>query len=147
MYYVNDGVYGSFNYILCDHAHMKLLLQKSPKTDENYYLSRMGGSICDGFDCIIECCGLPKITVGDWMLLEIMSVYTVTAASSFSAFQRQTIYYVMSGPTWQLMQQVQDHNITPKVEEYDISTLPVSCALESEMKCHPAACASAYINV
>ncbi|KAF6090819.1 hypothetical protein HJG60_012201 [Phyllostomus discolor] len=126
---------------------MKPLLQKRPKADENYYLSRMGGSICDDFDCIIECCGLPKIAVGDWVLLEIMNVYTVTAASSFSGFQRSTIYYVMSRPTWQLMQQFQDHNIPPKVEEQDISTLPVSCALESEMKCHSAACASAYINV
>lgn len=28
MYYVNDGVYGSFNCILYDHAHVKPLLQK-----------------------------------------------------------------------------------------------------------------------
>ena len=30
MYYVNDGVYGSFNCILYDHAHVKPLLQKVP---------------------------------------------------------------------------------------------------------------------
>lgn len=28
MYYVNDGVYGSFNCILYDHAHVKPILQK-----------------------------------------------------------------------------------------------------------------------
>lgn len=28
MYYVNDGVYGSFNCILYDHAHVQPLLQK-----------------------------------------------------------------------------------------------------------------------
>ena len=28
MYYVNDGVYGSFNRILYDHAHVKALVQK-----------------------------------------------------------------------------------------------------------------------
>lgn len=28
MYYVNDGVYGSFNCILYDHAHVKPVLQK-----------------------------------------------------------------------------------------------------------------------
>ena len=37
MYYVNDGVYGSFNCILYDHAHVKALLQKRPKPDEKYY--------------------------------------------------------------------------------------------------------------
>ncbi|EGW11216.1 Ornithine decarboxylase [Cricetulus griseus] len=28
MYYVNDGVYGSFNCILYDHSHVKVLLPK-----------------------------------------------------------------------------------------------------------------------
>lgn len=28
MYYVNDGVYGSFNCIFFDHAHPKPILQK-----------------------------------------------------------------------------------------------------------------------
>lgn len=36
MYYVNDGVYGSFNCILYDHAHVKALLQKTPKPDEKF---------------------------------------------------------------------------------------------------------------
>ena len=38
--------------------------------------------------------------VGDWMLFENMGAYTVAAASTFNGFQRPTIYYVMSGPTW-----------------------------------------------
>ncbi|KAF3831625.1 hypothetical protein GH733_000437 [Mirounga leonina] len=32
-FYVNDGVYGSFNCIIYDHAHMKPLMQKRPKPD------------------------------------------------------------------------------------------------------------------
>ena len=38
--------------------------------------------------------------MGDWMLFENMGAYTVAAASTFNGFQRPTIYYVMSGPTW-----------------------------------------------
>lgn len=34
------------------------------------------------------------------MLFEDMGAYTVAAASTFNGFQRPTIYYVMSGPTW-----------------------------------------------
>lgn len=37
MYYVNDGVYGSFNCILYDHAHVKPVLQKV----HNAYLYNM----------------------------------------------------------------------------------------------------------
>lgn len=147
MYYVNDGVYGSFNCILYDHAHVKPLLQKRPKPDEKYYSSSIWGPTCDGLDRIVERCDLPEMHVGDWMLFENMGAYTVAAASTFNGFQRPTIYYVMSGPAWQLMQQFQNPDFPPEVEEQDASTLPVSCAWESGMKRHPAACASAGINV
>lgn len=137
MYYVNDGVYGSFNCILYDHAHVKPLLQKRPKPDEKYYSTSIWGPTCDGLDRIVERCDLPEIHVGDWMLFENMGAYTVAAASTFNGFQRPTIYYVMSGPTWQLMQQIQNHDFPPEVEEQDVSTLPVSCAWESGMKRPP----------
>ncbi|KAK1333290.1 hypothetical protein QTO34_006831 [Cnephaeus nilssonii] len=169
MYYVNDGVYGSFNCILYDHAHVKPLLQKvpplsvlcvrsaycvregrrlvmRPKPDEKYYSSSIWGPTCDGLDRIVERCGLPEMHVGDWMLFENMGAYTVAAASTFNGFQRPTIYYVMSGPTWQLMQQVQNRDFPPEVEE-DAGALPVSCAWESGMELLPAACASARVNV
>lgn len=147
MYYVNDGVYGSFNCILYDHAHVKPLLQKRPKPDEKYYSSSIWGPTCDGLDRIVERCNLPEMHVGDWMLFENMGAYTVAAASTFNGFQRPTIYYVMSGPTWQLMQQIRTQDFPPGVEEPDVGPLPVSCAWESGMKRHSAACASTRINV
>ncbi|KAM9086094.1 LOW QUALITY PROTEIN: ornithine decarboxylase-like [Megaptera novaeangliae] len=147
MYYVNDGVYGSFNCILFDHAHVKPLLQKRPKPDKKYYSCSIWGPTCDGLDCTVERYNLPKMHVGDWMFFENMGAYTVAAASTFSGFQRLTIYYVTSGPTWQLMQQIQNHEFPLGVEEQDVGALPVSCAWESGMKQHPEACASARINV
>ena len=146
MYYVNDGVYGSFNCILYDHAHVKALLQKRPKPDEKYYSSSIWGPTCDGLDRIVERCNLPEMHVGDWMLFENMGAYTVAAASTFNGFQRPNIYYVMSRPMWQLMKQIQSHGFPPEVEEQDDGTLPMSCAQESGMDHHPAACA-ARINV
>jgi ornithine decarboxylase len=47
----------------------------------------------------------------------------------------------------QLMKQIQSHGFPPEVEEQDDGTLPMSCAQESGMDRHPAACASARINV
>lgn len=45
------------------------------------------------------------------------------------------------------MQQIRNHDFPPEVGEQDVGPLPVSCAWESGMERHPAACASARINV
>lgn len=71
-----------------------------PKPDEKYYSTSIWGPTCDGLDRIVERCDLPEMHVGDWMVFENMGAYTVAAASTFNGFQRPTIYYVMSGPTW-----------------------------------------------
>ncbi|XP_056678889.1 ornithine decarboxylase-like [Monodelphis domestica] len=147
MYYVNDGVYGSFNCILFDHAHVKPLLQKRPKPDEKYYSSSTWGPTCDGLDRIVKCCDLPEMHVGDWMLFENMGAYTVAAASTFNGFQRSTIYYVISGPAWQCMQQIKNQDFPAEVEDQDINTLPLSCAWESGMEHHSTTCISVSVNV
>ncbi|NIG59054.1 ornithine decarboxylase isoform X1 [Pontoporia blainvillei] len=91
MYYVNDGVYGSFNCILYESAHLKPLLQKRPKPDEKYYSSSISGQTCDDLDCLVEHCNLPEMHVGNFMLFENIGAYTVAAASTFNGFQRPTI--------------------------------------------------------
>ncbi|XP_064412448.1 ornithine decarboxylase isoform X1 [Latimeria chalumnae] len=145
MYYVNDGVYGSFNCILYDHAHVKPLLHKKPKPDEMYYISSIWGPTCDGLDRIVERFDLPELHVGDWMLFENMGAYTVAAASTFNGFQRPQIYYVMSRPAWHLIQQIKEHGYVSEVEEQN-DVLPISCAWESGIELHSQAC-SASINV
>ncbi|OXB63064.1 hypothetical protein ASZ78_016786 [Callipepla squamata] len=146
MYYVNDGVYGSFNCILYDHAHVKPVLQKRPKPDDSCYSCSIWGPTCDGLDRIVERCNMPELQVGDWMLFENMGAYTVAAASTFNGFQRPTIHYVMSRPAWQLMQQIKEQEFLAEVEEQDVASLPLSCACESGIE-YPATCASASINV
>lgn len=145
MYYVNDGVYGSFNCILYDHAHVKPVLQKKPKSDEKYYSSSIWGPTCDGQDRIVERFDLPDLQVGDWMLFENMGAYTVAASSTFNGFQRPTLFYVMSRPCWQLMHDIQEHGIVPEVPE--LSALHTSCAWESGLELGTAACTSGSVNV
>ncbi|XP_078503930.1 ornithine decarboxylase [Lissotriton helveticus] len=145
MYYVNDGVYGSFNCILYDHAHVKPVLQKKPKPDERYFTSSIWGPTCDGLDRIVERFDLPELQVGDWMIFENMGAYTVAAASTFNGFQRPTLYYVMSRPAWQIMEQIKECGI-PEVEQ-DVGALPLSCAWESVIESHAASCPSTRVNV
>uniref|UniRef100_A0A3B3ZRP9 ornithine decarboxylase n=1 Tax=Periophthalmus magnuspinnatus TaxID=409849 RepID=A0A3B3ZRP9_9GOBI len=99
MYYVNDGVYGSFNCILFDHAHCLPSLHK-PKPDEPLYPCSIWGPTCDGLDRIVEQCTLPDLQVGDWLVFENMGAYTVAASSTFNGFQRPDIHYVISRPSW-----------------------------------------------
>ncbi|XP_069462076.1 ornithine decarboxylase isoform X2 [Ambystoma mexicanum] len=145
MYYVNDGVYGSFNCILYDHAHVNPVLQKRPKPEERHYCSSIWGPTCDGLDRIVERTDLPELYVGDWMIFENMGAYTVAAASTFNGFQRPTLYYVMSRPAWQLMEQIKEHGV-PEIAQ-DVGALPLSCAWESGIENQPAPCSSATVNV
>uniref|UniRef100_A0A8C6R126 Ornithine decarboxylase n=1 Tax=Nannospalax galili TaxID=1026970 RepID=A0A8C6R126_NANGA len=92
-----------------------------------YVSSSIWGPMCDDLDWITE------------LLFENMGAYTVAA--------RPTIYYVMSRSVWQLMKHIQNHDFLLEIEEQDISTVPMSCAQESRLDHHPAACASTSINV
>ncbi|XP_028294397.1 ornithine decarboxylase [Gouania willdenowi] len=106
MYYVNDGVYGSFNCILYDHAHCLPILHKKPKPDETMYPCSIWGPTCDGLDRIVEQCDLPDLQVGDWLVFENMGAYTVAASSTFNGFQRPDMHYVMSRHVWQHVQEI-----------------------------------------
>ena len=123
-------------------THMKPLLQKRPKPDKKCYSSSIWGPICDGLDHIVEHYNLH---VGNWMLFENMGAYTVTAASTVNGFQRPTIYYVMPGPTWQLMKQIQNQDFPPRVEEQEVSPLhPVLCPREQHEAAFSRLCFHSY---
>ncbi|XP_063040594.1 ornithine decarboxylase [Engraulis encrasicolus] len=134
MYYVNDGVYGSFNCILYDHAHVLPTLHKKPKPDERFYPCNIWGPTCDGLDRIVEHSVLPDLQVGDWLLFENMGAYTVAASSTFNGFQRPDIHYVMSRNAWQCMQQIQAQGMPAPVEELSQGSMPSCCGRESSLE-------------
>lgn len=82
MYHVNDGVCGAFSGILYDHAHMKPLLQKSPKPDGKCYPSSIWRLTYDDLNRIVERCNLSEMHMGDWMLFENVGAHTVAAEST-----------------------------------------------------------------
>ncbi|XP_063810195.1 antizyme inhibitor 2 [Pseudophryne corroboree] len=137
MYYVNDGVYGSFNCIFFDHAHHahpQPILLKKPSPDQPLYSSSLWGPTCDGLDLINEHVQLPELNVGDWLLFDNMGAYTVAASSTFNGFQQSRIHYAMPRATWEAVKLLQT-GLQP-VEEKEIVCAPVSCAWEiSESLC------------
>ncbi|KAJ3330870.1 hypothetical protein HDU76_004636 [Blyttiomyces sp. JEL0837] len=100
MYYVNDGIYGSFNCITFDHATVfpRVLVKNSSyyyksSVDEAEYACSIWGPTCDSIDCITREGMLPELNVGDWMYFENMGAYTMCAASQFNGFRKSSIVY------------------------------------------------------
>jgi len=102
LYYINDGLYGSFNCVLYDHAAITPEILKSrgcTRFDKRentppLFPSTIFGQTCDGFDCIIKSVELPKLEVGDWLVFRNMGAYTVAAASNFNGFSKPYTRYV-----------------------------------------------------
>ncbi|XP_072017907.1 LOW QUALITY PROTEIN: ornithine decarboxylase-like [Amphiura filiformis] len=95
MYYVNDGVYGSFNCLLYDHATVEPALLKERDDCVPTFSTSIWGPSCDGLDRIMEHCLLPELEVGEWIVFQDMGAYTMCAGSEFNGFKRPICYYVI----------------------------------------------------
>jgi ornithine decarboxylase len=95
MYYLNEGVYSSFNCIIFDHID-----SPKPKTLQRkhgpLYPSSLWGPTCDSMDKINEYCELPELEIGEWVYFEDMGAYTKSAASTFNGYSKAHSYYVVS---------------------------------------------------
>lgn len=95
MYYINDGIYGSFNCIIFDYA----IVEPIPVNEKNVqptFQSCIWGPTCDSFDCVVKRCELPLLEMGEWIYFENMGAYTMAAASTFNGFDITQIVYVGS---------------------------------------------------
>jgi ornithine decarboxylase len=93
LYYINDGVYQSFNCIFFDHSHPMPLVFLPGERTQNYKCTIFGPT-CDSMDCIAKDIELPELEVGEWLYFKNMGAYTVAAASPFNGFKScPTIYY------------------------------------------------------
>ncbi|ORY87538.1 pyridoxal-dependent decarboxylase [Protomyces lactucae-debilis] len=107
MYYVNDGVYGSFNCIMFDHQHPvpKVLMHKgrsyfdapAKSLQKQRVRCSIWGPTCDSLDCITGESYLPFVMqVGDWLYFDEMGAYTKCASSKFNGFNQSEVIYVSS---------------------------------------------------
>jgi len=96
LYYVNDGVYQSFNCIFFDHiSPTPLVFDVGDR--KTLYKCTIFGPTCDSMDCIAKDIWLPELEVGEWLYFKNMGAYTVAAASPFNGFSScPTTYYIQS---------------------------------------------------
>ncbi|XP_064159170.1 ornithine decarboxylase-like isoform X1 [Anguilla rostrata] len=134
MYYVNEGVYGSFLAVFLDHTYVLASPHKKLKPGERTYPCSIWGQTCDGLDCIVEQCILPDLQVGEWLLFHNMGAYTIISSSTFNGFQKPDIHYVMSRSVWQHIQQISTQGLHGPIEEACPSDLPSCCRKESSLE-------------
>jgi len=94
LYYINDGVYHSYNCIFFDHQHPHPLSMIAPGSAEAktrpVLPSTVFGPTCDGLDCIITDSPMPLMEVGEWMFTTDMGAYTNAALTHFNGFDGAT---------------------------------------------------------
>ena len=92
-YYLNDGVYGSFNCIFFDHEKPTIL--PFNERDGKQYKSRIFGTTCDSIDLISEDVMLPELAIGEWVYVENFGAYTIAASSGFNGFRTTMCKYIL----------------------------------------------------
>lgn len=97
MYYLNDGVYGSFNCTIFDHwqVYPSPLLAKEDFVIREKYLSTLWGPTCDSMDCIKRDVGLPEMHIGEWIVFREMGAYTIAAATTFNGFKYPDVKFLV----------------------------------------------------
>eukprot|EP00850_Spirogloea_muscicola_P002742 SM000010S04380 [mRNA] locus=s10:1240998:1244014:+ [translate_table: standard] len=94
-YWINDGIYGSMNCLLYDHAELTVrplqcaaVLSAAPAPPIK---STIFGPTCDGLDTVLRDVWLPQLECGDWLVFPRMGAYTKAAGSSFNGFNTADI--------------------------------------------------------
>jgi len=117
MYYVNDGVYGSFNCLLYDHAEVEASIPSICNRGGMLFRTSIWGPTCDGLDKILEDVELPELEDGDWIFFKDMGSYTLAAGSCFNGIPKPRVYYIAEV---NLPGSVPDHGEISAEAQFDI---------------------------
>jgi ornithine decarboxylase len=95
-YYLDDGVYGSFNGRVYDPT-VRYPLQAVSQSAGGHHASVLAGPTCDSIDIIEENLWLPELQIGDLLVGSLMGAYTMGSASEFNSIPKTKIL-VVNGP-------------------------------------------------
>lgn len=110
-YFLNDGVYGSFNCTHFDHYIGKhYLFDESDNGEEAIFPSVFWGPTCDNMDKVLENFFIKKLEVGSCVAFRAMGAYTMAAGSCFNGFPRPYINYYASKRDWTMVTDIIEAN-------------------------------------
>ena len=94
IYYLNDGIYGSFNCMVFDYKK-PIILPFNERNEKKMFKSKIFGPTCDSIDLITKEVYLPELTIGEWVYVENFGAYTTAASSSFNGFITTDYKYIL----------------------------------------------------
>jgi len=121
MYYLNDGVYGSFNCTIFDHWVVEPVpfpIDESLEDRQNY-MTTIWGPTCDSMDCIKRDVVMPEMHIGEWVLFKEMGAYTICAGSEFNGFKMPVLQYYVPIYTLQMLQHLPNWSRIASILEID----------------------------
>ena len=88
MYYLNDGVYGSFSNLTFEEGEVIPVpeIQDKDLSSRQVFPSIVWGPTCDSLDCIQKKIFLPEMFSGEWMTFTDMGAYTLSCGTNFNGF-------------------------------------------------------------
>ena len=92
IYYLNDGIYGSFHCIYFDHNRPIIL--PFNERDGKLHKSIIFGPTCDSIDLITDNIELPELAIGEWVYVENFGAYTAASSSFFNGFKTTICKYI-----------------------------------------------------
>ncbi len=110
-YWITDGLYGSMNSVMYDHATLTTrpltaawskneseVATEQQTASEQLYKSTVFGPTCDGLDTVLTNYSLPKLRNGDWLVFPNMGAYTLSGASNFNGINSTDVkmFYLWS---------------------------------------------------
>jgi ornithine decarboxylase len=94
VYYLSEGIYGSFNNIMFDHAKINLL--PFNERNEKTYECTLYGPSCDSMDRISSESKLPDLSIGEVIYVLNHGAYTLASSSSFNGFMDRECKYIIN---------------------------------------------------
>ncbi|KAL0351702.1 UNVERIFIED_CONTAM: Ornithine decarboxylase [Sesamum calycinum] len=107
-YWINDGIFGSMNFLLFEYVPLKPTAFACTSRPENLmccgqrtYGSTVFGPTCDACDVVFTDHQLPDLQLSDWLIFPNMGSYTRALASNFNGFNTGSslTYLTYSNPS------------------------------------------------
>ncbi|XP_056154866.1 antizyme inhibitor 1b [Lampris incognitus] len=106
LYYMNEGVYGSFSHkLLGNSIPAPSVHKRALRAEEAVYPSSLWGPSLDQLDQVLERCLLPELSVGDWLLFSNMGACGLEELGCMASTHKPPIYYTVSTSDWYKMQE------------------------------------------
>ncbi|KAB0805578.1 hypothetical protein PPYR_02548 [Photinus pyralis] len=98
VYYINDGIFGSFNRDYCFNVPITMYPLKNYRS-KNVYSSIIFGVTCATPDRLTNDVTIPNLEIGDWLVFPNMGAYCLSLCTSFNGFSIPHIFYIVNDDT------------------------------------------------